>query len=381
MELSELKPNALIEHPELGIGRVAGREADQVVVAFRSKPDQRLSISTVLRSFAALPEGGLAAFCYEEGLEEVSSWVMNGPLRLVGATLADLGGSGKSGPLKNRLKAIVSPEVGWDGWWDNVRPAVIDSSHFEVAKSNLVKLLSPVVYIPIEPLPRNESKVAESDSPSKTQRAPARRLSEELRSLRESHAAELKHQRDSHATDLEQQRKSHTAELKLQRENHGTELKLQRESHAADLEQQRKEHAADFKQWQREEERLNKQLQTLRAEIAANREESRLEIRRDMLDAMAATLKALRQGQSDPAGLLRDTEAGLKLALQAGEAQFYGEVWQLVEYDPDLHESPESLSRGESVTIIHPGVFIPGTKTGNYILLKAQVQSHPEGNR
>lgn len=380
MELSELKPNALVEHQELGIGRIIGQENSQVIVAFHSKPDQHLSIKTVLHSFGVLPEGGLAAFCYEDP-EKVRSWVTGGPLHLVGATLLDLGGSGKSGSMKSRLKAIVSPEVGWDNWWDDVRPAVKDSSHFEVAKSNVVKLLSPVEDIPIEPLTEKESESTESDGSSRMQRAPARRLSEELQSLREAHAADLKQQRESHAAELRQQMDSHAAELKLQRENQAADLSQQRESHAADLEQLRKERTADFKQWQREEDRLNNQLQTLRAEIAANREESRLEIRRDMLDAMAATMAILRQGQGDPAGLLRDAEAGLKLALQAGEAQFYGEVNQLVEYDPDRHESPESLPRGESVTIIHPGVFIPGAKTGNYILLKAQVQRHPEGNR
>ena len=89
---------------------------------------------------------------------------------------------------------------------------------------------------------------------------------------------------------------------------------------------------------------------------------------------MASTLKMLRQQQGDPANLLRDVEAGLKLALQAGEAQFYGQTNQPVEYNPELHEAAENIARGEGVTIVHPGVLIPGIKTGNYILLKALVK-------
>ena len=147
-------------------------------------------------------------------------------------------------------------------------------------------------------------------------------------------------------------------------------MEKQREAHAADLEQQRAAYAADFNRWKQEEERLYNRIENL----AAKREESHLEIRRDMLEAMAATLKMLRQRQGDSANLLRDVEAGLKLALQAGEAQFYGQANQPVEYNPELHEALEHIARGEAVTVIHPGVLIPGIKTGNYILLKALVK-------
>ena len=368
MELSELKPNVLIEHPELGIGRVAGLEADQVVITFRSKPEQRLSVSTVLRSFAVLPEGGLAAFCYEEGLEEVSSWVMNGPLRLVGATLVDLGGSGKSGPLKNRLKAIVSPEVGWDGWWDNVRPAVKDSRHFEVAKSNIVKLLSPVEYIPIEPLTRKESKVAESDSPSKTQRAPARRLSEELQSLRESHSAYLKQLREEHTEDLRRLRESHAADLQQQREQHNADLIQQREAHATDSEQQRKEHAAGFKQWQREEERLNYQIKSLWDSIDSRIEKSSLAARKDMLLRVGDILQRAYQSADDPAASLNQVIDLLPLALQDGGAELLGEVGETVDFDPTKHHPSQEITSYSRVLLIAPGV-----KVGDLVILKANV--------
>ena len=169
---------------------------------------------------------------------------------------------------------------------------------------------------------------------------------------------------------MKQLRESHAADRKQQRDAHAAELKQLRESHAADLAQQRETHAAEFNRWKQEEERLYSRIENL----AAKREESRLEIRRDMLDAMAATLKILRHEQGHPAKLLRDVEAGLKLALQAGEAQFFGEGNQPAVYDPELHEALEHIARGEAVTVIRPGVLIPGIKTGNYILLKALVK-------
>lgn len=377
MEFNELKPNALIEHPELGIGRIAGLEADQVVITFRSKPDQKLSVSTVLRSFAALPEGGLAAFCYEEGPEEVSSWVMNGPLRLVGATLFDLGGSGKSGKMKSRLKAIVSPEVGWDSWWKDALPAVKDSSHFEVAKSNVVKLLSPVEYIPIEPLPRKESKVAESDSPSKTQRAPARRLSEELQSLRESHAAELKQQRDSHAADLEQQRKSHAADLEQQRKSHAADLKQQRENQAADLEQQRENQAADMKRqlerWQRKEERLQGRIDTLAADKAAQREMSRIEITQDMLLRVGDAIQRIYQLEETPEECHAQLKRILPFALRDGGAELLGTVGDIVPYEARLYHTPETVDEGTPVRLSAPGVIVTGGPFEDKVILKANV--------
>ena len=161
---------------------------------------------------------------------------------------------------------------------------------------------------------------------------------------------------------------------------HGLVSKVRGEARDKETEQSRV-HQAELAKAANENTALERQVRTLRDEIAANREGSRLEIRRDMLEAMAATLKALHQQQVEPTTLLLDAEAGLKLAMQAGEAQFYGEASQRVEYDPELHESPEILARGETVIIVHPGAFIPGTKTGNYILLKAQVKRRPEGNR
>ena len=395
MEPRELRQETLVEHPELGVGKITRveREQHRAVVNFRSEPEYRMTVKDALASLEARPAGGLSAHLYESP-DDVLSWVADGQLRLVGATLLDLGGAGKTKDLQSRLEKPVLSLVGakWATWWNKVQPSLKESEYFEFQKPYTYRLQDGVYVeqIPVEPLTAT-AKVKKT--------APTRNVSQDLQLLREAHAAELKQQREqhnadliqqreghaadliqqreNHAADLIQQREAHTVDLQQQREAHAVDLQQQRDAHAADLQRQKDAHAADLGKWKQEEERLYIRIKNL----TANREESRLDIRRDMLEAMAATLIILRQGQGDPSSLLRDAEAGIKLALQAGEAQFYGETNQLVEYDPELHESPESLARGETVTIVHPGAFIPGSKTGNYILLKAQVQHRPEENR
>ena len=419
MDIKDLRQDTLVEHPELGVGKIAGVEPEQnqAVISFRSEREFRMPIKDALALLETRPPAGLSAYLYTDP-DEVLSWVNAGQLRLVGATLVDLGGTGRKKDLQDRLEkpvlSLVSEE--WDPWWTKVQKNLKGSEYFEFQKPSTYRLGEDVLveHIQVEPLAL-EAKAKKT--------APTRKVSEgsrrdahaaELKQLRESHAADLEKQRDAHAAELTRQREdraavlkqqredhtsesirqrdahaaalkqqrdahtdelrklreSHVADLKQQRGTHAADLAQQRESHAADLAQQRESHAADLNRWKQEEERLYNRIENL----AAKREESHLEIRRDMLDAMAATLKMLRQQQGDPASLLRDVGAGLKLALQAGEAQFYGQANQPVEYSPELHEAAEHIARGETVTIVHPGVLIPGIKTGNYILLKAQVK-------
>ena len=382
MELKDLRQGTLVEHPELGVGKIAGVEPEQnqAVISFRSEPEFRMPFKDAISLLETRPPAGLSAYLYTDP-EEVFSWVNAGQLRLVGATLADLGGAGRPKDLQERLEKLSLGKK-WDTWWNKAKKSLKESEYFEFQEPHTYRIKEGVLVgeIPVEPLGGGKKP------------APKRDVSEDLKQQREAHAAELKQQRDAHtaesirqrdahAADRKQQRDFHTAELKQlreshaadrkqQRDTHAAELKQLRETHAADLAQQRESHAAELNRWKQEEERLYGRIENL----AAKREESHLEIRRDMLDAMASTLKIFRQRQDNPANLLRDVEAGLKLALQAGEAQFYGQADQPVEYNPELHEAAEHIARGEAVTIIHPGVLIPGIKTGNYILLKALVK-------
>lgn len=383
MELKDLRQGTLVEHPELGVGKIAGVEPEQnqAVISFRSEPEYRMPIKDAISRLETRPPAGLSAYLYTDP-EEVLSWVNAGQLRLVGAALSDLGGTGERKDLQDRLEKPVLSLVKekWTTWWIKVQPSVKESAYFEFQEPRTYRLKEGVLVgeIPVERLVGSKK-----STPDRVAELAKRREAHaaELKEQRDSHTADLIRQRENHTDDLIQQRENHTADLIRQRENHTADLKQRwdsytaelkqlRETHAADLAQQRETHAAELNRWKQEEERLYSRIENL----AAKREESHLEIRRDMLDAMAATLKMLRQRQGDAGSLLRDVEAGLKLALQAGEAQFYGQTNQPVEYNPELHEAAEHIARGETVTVIHPGVLIPGIKTGNYILLKAQVK-------
>ena len=154
MELKDLRQDTLVEHPELGVGKIVGVEPEQnqAVISFRSEPEFRMPIKDAISLLETRPPAGLSAYLYADP-EEVLSWVNAGQLRLVGATLADLGGSGKAGPLKTRL-STVSKNVEWNAWWEDIRPFVReDTFHFSIAKSNVMSLLSQVSDISVEALP------------------------------------------------------------------------------------------------------------------------------------------------------------------------------------------------------------------------------------
>ena len=378
MELHEINLNVLVEHSEWGVGEIIRQEGPRVVINFPNnpeEPEQEMSKSEALNQLKALPLDGLET-AFRADPNNVLSWVYEGQIRLIGAALADLGGESKAGALQSRLenRILNAKNTTWKTWWDKARPAAKESGHFEMAASKPIKLLSEVRNIPIEsafPPPKTAARPSARTSTNRT-------LTTELELQRQAHFVELRQQRQAHAAELRLQQEHHAAELQLQRESHAIDLDQQRRAYSADLELQRETHVTELERRDREEERLHNQIRMLRATIATNREESRLEIRRDMLDAMAETLKTLRQNKVSPDSLLRDVEAGIKLALQAGGAEFYGKENELVEYDPTLHEASGHIPTGALVKIIAPGALVPGAHTGNYLLLKARVNNRPE---
>ena len=154
MELSELEPNILVEHQELGIGRIAEVELPQVVVDFLSKPGHQMRASRAQDSLITRPEGGLAALLYDNPHEEVTSWVLEGPLRLCGAALADLDGSGKGSDLKGKLETILLlGDAKWSDWWRVVEPHLKGSEYFQVeGKTYSLADECQGANIPVEPL-------------------------------------------------------------------------------------------------------------------------------------------------------------------------------------------------------------------------------------
>lgn len=114
--------------------------------------------------------------------------------------------------------------------------------------------------------------------------------------------------------------------------------------------------------------KLKQLLEGARNELAANREQSKLQIRKDMLITNVELIKAIRSNQSKA-----DLEAIAKLSLQAGGAQFYGNIGEIVEFNFTQHESPKPLNTGTPVRIVEQGILYPGNV--DFILLKAQVEA------
>ena len=452
MELSQLQPTTLVEHQELGIGRIAEVEHSQVVVAFLSEPGHQMSASRAQDSLITRPEGGLAALLYDNPHEEVTSWVLEGPLRLCGAALADLDGSGKGSDLKGKLETILLlGDAKWSDWWRVVEPHLKGSEYFQVeGKTYSLADECQGAKIPVKPLSqqvkpsggltRNRKALARSiwgayeknapitravlenltkrldpqeqevlreaiaqvAFPPGKLRQPTRRL-ERILSIfpRESApaggiqriiweavsggvSASVGHEQiEEIKRELSEERnRRRSYEEQLAREQRDQEsLRQSYEKRLAQEEANRETLRQSYEeQLQRTRSDWNKQVQLLRDEIAANREESRLDIRRDMLTAVADALHNLRRQNVPQDNLLRDAEAGLEIALLAGGVKWYGTVGEQVEYNPRLHQGVDSTLTGTPVTVTERGALVPGERTGDFILIKAQVKRQPEGN-
>ena len=144
----------------------------------------------------------------------------------------------------------------------------------------------------------------------------------------------------------------------------------------AQLADERQGHETALSASRSEEQRLRTHITTLRAELASDREASKLDVRRDMLQAIASTLDTLSSGHDSQESLVRDVEASLRLALQAGDAEFYGAIGAAVEFDSTLHQASESVEQGAHVTVRRQGIRVPGSPpAGDLILLRARVNA------
>ncbi len=119
-----------------------------------------------------------------------------------------------------------------------------------------------------------------------------------------------------------------------------------------------------------EQERLKQQVRERNADLAARREESRLEIRWDMLIAVGEVLQSV-YSSSPPEETVCNVEAGLRLALRAGAAETLDSAPE--GYDARLHKATEALTESTPVRVIAPGVIVRGGAHGDRVLLKAHV--------
>ena len=122
-----------------------------------------------------------------------------------------------------------------------------------------------------------------------------------------------------------------------------------------------------------EQERLVRRVDGLRSQIAEGREESRLDIRQDMLMEIAVTLQSLHQHEDGEGALVRDIKASLARALRAGGAEEFGAVGDTAPYNPRLHQSEKQIASDSPVRVCTPGALVRGKLTGDRVLTRARV--------
>ena len=322
--------------------------------------------------------------------QEIELWVEDGQLHLVGATLGYLTATSPSRSREHKvadLQATLEPlleqtGVKWSTWWKKVQPRVSDaeSKYFgrgEQGRSTyrLKPGVSPE-QVPVEPLAtRPKTKKSAGSSSRKT--ASAKSQAADLKQLRDSHAAFLKQVQESHAATLKQLQESHNA-LKQQQYSQSAALKQLQESYAADLKRQKESYATDLERWKREEDRLYNRINTLIADKAALREESRLEIRQEMLLRVGDAIQRGHQTGNTPESRLNELMELLPYALRDGGAQPLGTVGDTVPYDPRLHHSTEKIPISSLVRLSAPGVIVIGGTFGDKVILKANVTRESE---
>ncbi|MDE2843710.1 MAG: hypothetical protein OXN21_10030, partial [Chloroflexota bacterium] len=115
-------------------------------------------------------------------------------------------------------------------------------------------------------------------------------------------------------------------------------------------------------------------VEGLRNQIGQRREESRLDIRRGMLETIADILRNVQgHGQESHNKLLSEVRVGLEIALLAGGARWYGQPGEIVEFDPRRHEGIDGVAKGSPVQVQSKGAIIPGDLTPDFVLMKAHV--------
>ena len=320
--------------------------------------------------------------------QEVERWVQEGQLRLFAGALTYLTANSparsrehKVADIQAKLEPLVEQTgAKWDTWWSKVQPWVKESNHFNPGQARYTYRLAPGVVFDNIPAERlvGKPKSAKPSSPARKKTASTQQVSESLKQIRESYLSALKQQQNSRTVTLEQIQESYTADLKRQQESYTATLKQIQESYAADLKRQQESYTADLERWQREEERLYNRVNSLIAEKAALREESRLEIRQEMLLRVGDAIQRGYQPGKAPEARLNELTELLPYALRDGGAQQLGNVGDTVPYDPRLHHSTEKLPIGSLVRLSAPGVIVIGGTFGDKVILKANVTRDSE---
>lgn len=135
MSESATELGTFVRHDTFGVGRVAPHDdSDRVLIEFKSGGDRYVS-RRVAAGLKVLPDDGLEVLLWTNP-DETRAWATEAPLKLLAATLADIGGTAKTAAIREKLEGrVLDDGVKWASWWGNVRSAASESSYFTVDKN------------------------------------------------------------------------------------------------------------------------------------------------------------------------------------------------------------------------------------------------------
>ena len=150
------------------------------------------------------------------------------------------------------------------------------------------------------------------------------------------------------------------------------------QAHAEELERQRRSLDDQLEEQRWKVENLSQEVDRLRSQIVAGREESRMDILQDIVAVISGTLQEIRQPDTSVTEPLRYVEPKLVLALRAAGAHEFGTVGDLVPYDPVMHKAGEHIPLHTPVRVSARGAIMSGKFTGDRVVLKAIVTDAKE---
>ena len=169
-------------------------------------------------------------------------------------------------------------------------------------------------------------------------------------------------------------RSRHDRELENIRRRYSDELEGVKKSHEIELEKLRVSHADRLAIEEREQERLKSQKRTIEAVMASGREESRLEVRHDILLTVGDALQRAYKDDRSVGDRLDEVVRTLVSALRAGGAEALEAVGEDVYFNPKFHHSTAPILVGTPVMVSAPGVI-----AGERVILKANVAAPSVG--
>ena len=139
------------------------------------------------------------------------------------------------------------------------------------------------------------------------------------------------------------------------------------EQRTADLERQLNETKAEL-------DRAMRQVRFLQGENRSKRSAAELEISRDAITVLGIALQDLAISAAPKSQELGDLESKITLALSTLGAKPFGDIGEIVPFDPVLHEATPTPVTGTSVKIVAPGLRYSRRSDNPVNLMKVRVE-------